>query len=90
MNPFFIFKLSDLIVFDKGTSDGLTEDATVTNTLNELMIEDLGFLKCGMDREEIERLTDQAVEENIEELQVCPFKLAEAQALTRRTIHLNR
>ena len=70
--------------------DGLTEDGAVTDTLNELMIEDLGFLKCGMGREEKDKLTDQAIEENIEELQVCPFKLAEAQALTRRTIRLNR
>ena len=77
-------------MFDKGTIGGLTEDATVTDTLNELMIEDLGFLKCGMGRKEIDKLTDQAIEENIEELQVCPFKLAEAQALTRRTIRLNR
>ena len=68
----------------------VTEDAQVRDTLNELMIEDLGFLKCGMGREEIDKLTDQAIEENIEELQVCPFKLAAAQALTRRTIRLNR
>ena len=79
-----------LLFLDKVTIDGQTEDLTRANNLNETVIEDLGYLKCGMRTGEINKLTDVAIDENIEEMQLCPYKLADAKALAKRTIDLNQ
>ena len=54
-----------------------------------MAIQDLGYLRCGMLSDEIQKLTSKAIDENLEDLQLCPFKVSEAKALIRRALDLN-
>lgn len=73
----------------KKTEDGIIKDHTRGEELDEIAIQDLGYLRCGMMRSMINKLTSKAIEENIEEIQLCPFRVAEASTLVGRTLNLN-
>ena len=53
-------------------------------------MQDIGYLRCGMTEEEIYKLTAKAIDENIEEMQTCPFKVQQAKALAKRAIHYKK
>ena len=64
-------------------------DLTRAKQLDEMAIQDLGYLRCGMMEKEINKLTAKAIDENIAEIQTCPFKVAQAKALVKKALKFN-
>ena len=80
----------DLAIFQKRADGSTGVDLTRDEQLDETTIQDIGYLRCGVTEEEIYKLTAKAIDENIEEMQTCPFKVQQAKALAKRAIHYKK
>ncbi|XP_045211411.2 uncharacterized protein LOC123562887 [Mercenaria mercenaria] len=69
-------------------SDELT-DMTRVSEIDENVLMDLGNLRCGLTVDLIKKLTKEAMEVHLEDIQACPLKEREAEAVVTKALSHN-